>query len=71
MTTYEPGQKVITEAPEYFGGIRLEGEYLYFKPSSALAGPLHKVRVTSPCTGKELALNYYDNEIEAIEEQES
>lgn len=63
MSTYEPGQKVITEAPEYFGGIRLEGEYLYFKPSSALARSLHKVRVTSPFTGKELALNYYDEEV--------
>jgi hypothetical protein len=71
MNTYTPGQKVITEAPGYFGGIRLEGEYLYFKPSSVLAGPLHKVRVASPFTGKELVLNYYDNEIEAIEEQEA
>ena len=70
-TTYEPGQKVITEAPGYFWGARLEGEYLYFKPSGALAGSLHKVQVTSPFTGKECALNYYDNEIEAIEEQEA
>ena len=57
--------------PEYFGGIRLEGEYLCFRPSSVLARSMHKVRVTSPFTGKELALNYYDNEIEAIEEQEA
>ena len=71
MSTYEPGQKVITEAPGYFWGARLEGEYLYFKPSGALAGSLHKVQVTSPFTGKECALNYYDNEVEAIEEQEA
>ena len=62
-TTYEPGQKVITAAPEYFGGIRLEGEYLCFRPSSVLVRSMHTIRVTSPFRGKEVALNYYDEEV--------
>lgn len=65
MNTYEPGQRVITESPEYFKGARIEGEYLYFKPSSVFEESLHKIRVTSPFSGKELALSYYDEEVSA------
>lgn len=63
MKIYKPGQKVITESPEYFEGARLEGEYLYPKPSG---GPLHKIRVISPFSGLEIALSYYDEEVQPV-----